>query len=363
MRRELVKVVLQGEGILSSAFRVVTDVADIAKLNRMLGQQLRKIFEFKKTREITYPSGHHSETIFFEKNSGKDVRAWCHYTYDGKLVNTLLVGDPSSQAWMEVEVYLNFPAETYNRRVAGTFVVDEEGSYFVAHRGKLTKGKSGLHKSKVLREFASQTVEAQDNNQKSTVILISSLEDTRLADRLWTFAQEARQVAIKIGAESGSPAITAFAPSNERSTPITDPSMRLRTYFDEYAGTGHSKGYGGGKRVVEHGDIVKSLEAQLRNQGESQKSRTIDLAIVSDKIVDLYEVKTSTRTTDLYAGVGQLLIHGECIHELLHKKVRRYLVLPEKPREQHGKHISGKAGIKIITFTKTGVTYQFHGTN
>jgi ribosomal protein S16 len=33
-------------------------------------------------------------------------------------------------------------------------------------------------------------------------------------------------------------------------------SLKLRAYFDEYAGEGNTQGYGGGKRTVEHGAIV-----------------------------------------------------------------------------------------------------------
>ena len=136
--------------------------------------------------------------------------------------------------------------------------------------------------------------------------------------------------------------------------------MRLRDYFDEYSGEGQTKGHGGGKRTVEHGDIVRALEAELRSAGSSQKAQAIDLAIVA-KEVDLFEVKTSARTTDIYTGVGQLLVHGECIHDLLGLPVRRHLVLPAQPRESHRKPITKKAGINIVTFVKERAGYRFAG--
>jgi hypothetical protein len=93
---------------------------------------------------------------------------------------------------MQIDVQLNFPAGTYNRRMAGAFVIEENGDFLVAHRGKLTKGKAGLPKAKVFREFASRTVEADDQGRTSKIILISALDDLELADRLWKFAVEAR---------------------------------------------------------------------------------------------------------------------------------------------------------------------------
>jgi hypothetical protein len=59
--------------------------------------------------------------------------------------------------------------------------------------------------------------------------------------------------------------------------------------------------------------------------------------------------------------LGQLLIHGECIRELLERPVRRHLVLPTAPRASHEKHITKKGGINIVTYEKNGGGYRFQG--
>lgn len=355
-----------------STYEVVTDIAEIARLNKVLGQQLRKTFPFKTTREITYPSNHHTGTVYFESASGTAVRAWSPNTESDKLVNFMMAGDPQATDWMQINVQLNFPAGSYNRMMAGAFVTDEHGDTFIAHRGKLTKGKAGLKKAKVFREFASQTIEASDEKLTSKLILISALDDPSLADRLWEFAIEAREVATRISLEGDAEPEEEPGPGEGPSggdnpgepkapQPITDPLLKLRSYFDEYAGEGSHKGHGGGKRTVEHGDIVKALEALVGSPTTSQKAQAIDLAIAAKTAVDLFEVKTSAGTTDVYTGVGQLLIHGECIHELLGLPVARFLVLPEKPRDSHGRHLYRKAGIKVVTFQKDGTGYRFNG--
>lgn len=355
---------------MSSSFKVVTDISEIARLNREMGRLLSKTFKVQRTREITYPAGHHTGTVYFEAAAGSDIRAWSPYSEPRRLGNFLLAGEPASSAWMEIDVQLNFPADSYNRRMAGAFVIDEYGIVLVAHRGKLTKGKAGLPKAKVFREFSARTVEAEDQGQVSRVILIAALDAPDLAERLWEFAVEAREVAHRIAAEGESDDEGDDAPTGGGSAGASglgkpgsrskDPVLKLRAYFDEYAGEGDSKGHGGGKRTVEHGDVVKALEAQLRSNGSSQKAQAIDLAIVASE-VDLYEVKTSARTTDVYTGVGQLIIHGECIRELLERPVRRHLVLPSAPRPRHGKHITQKGGINIVTYEKNGAKYRFHG--
>lgn len=358
---------------MSDSFSIVTDIGEIAQLNKRLAQSLSKTFRYKEVREITYPAGHQSGTVYFESASGTGVRAWSPRAEPDKLLNFVLSGDPGSSKWIEIAVQLNFPAGTYNRRMAGAFVKDTSGEVFIAHRGKLTKGKAGLPKAQVFREFAPWTVEAEDAGKTSTVILISELDDPALAERLWDFAEEAREVATRLGEElhgggGGGTQLPGTQPGGTGAKgggrPPTSPAerlLKLRAYFDEYAGEGASKGHGGGKRTVEHGAVVKALEAALRSRGTSQKAQAIDLAVVATTEVDLFEVKTSARTTDVYTGVGQLLIHGECIRELMGLSVKRHLVLPEKPKASHGKHISRKADINVVTFEKDGGTYRFRG--
>lgn len=357
---------------MSSSFEVVTDVGQIAKLNKRLAQELARTFKFKETREITYPSDHHTGTVYFESRSGGDIRGWAPHTQNDKLLNFLLVGEPGATKWMEITVQLNFPAGKYNRRMAGAFVKDENGHVFVAHRGKLTKGHAGLQKDKVFREFAPQTIEAVDVGKTSRLILLSALDDPNLADRLWTFAEEAREVATRLAHEtdlsidantlpSGGASGTPRSRAKKSPLKAKERMLKLRAYFDEHAGEGFAKGYGGGKRTVEHGDVVRALEALMRANGISQKAQAIDLAIVTPDKVDLFEVKTSTKTTDVYTGVGQLLIHGESIVERLDLPVRRHLVLPERPSETHARHITNKGGIGIVTFVKDGKTYKFEG--
>lgn len=349
-----------------SQYQVVTKISEIARLNKRLGERLSKIFRHRETREITYPSGHHPGTVYFEARSGEGIRAWSPHEGDLKLCNFILVGTPGSTERMQITVQLNFPADGYNRMMAGAFVTDEHGEVFIAHRGKLTKGHAGLEKHRVFREFAPQTIEAQDLEKTSTLILIASLDDPHLADRLWSFAEEAREVATRLAAENHPPEDEGDTGGSGKAggrKPITREArmLKLRAYFDEYAGAGNHKGHGGGKRTVEHGDVVKALEAQLRAAGTSQKAQAIDLAIVTDAHVDLYEVKTSAATTDVYTGVGQLLIHGECLKDVLDLPVKRHLVLPAAPKELHRKPITGKAGIRIVLYAKKGAGYRFSG--
>ncbi len=352
-------------------FEVVTDIAEIARLNEKLASRLRKTFRHHEVREITYPSGHFTSDVFFENKKGEQVYAWASQDWKDKWINFILIGDPSSSKWLEISVQLNFPAGKYTRLVAGAFVKDADGDVFVAHRGKLTKGNSGLLKKEVLDRF-STCVEAKDIKGLERLILIASLDDPDLAGHLCRFAVDARRVATELGAlktlqvqMESEPVKGADLGAQQRVTEseldVQRRLLKLSVYYDEFSGESLTRSLVGGTRIVEHGRIVKSLEAHLQSRGETRKSQAIDLAVLGSKRVDLFEVKTSARTTDIYTGVGQLLIHGESISKLLKLPVRRYLVLPERPSETIEPHIVGKGGINIITFDKVDENYCFDG--
>ena len=110
-------------------YEVVTDVAEISRLNKQLAKQLRSTLPYKESREISYPAGHHTGTVFFEAQAGVGVRAWSPHVAPDKLLNYVLSADPRSPKWIEIIVQLNFPAGTYNRSMAGAAAfVGDDGS-------------------------------------------------------------------------------------------------------------------------------------------------------------------------------------------------------------------------------------------
>lgn len=346
-----------------SEFEVITDVAEISRLNKQLSHRLREVLPYKENREITSPAGHQPGIVHFEKPRGTGVRAWSSRERPNRLLNLFLSADPGTTKLIDIDVQLNFPAGTYKRLVAGAFVRDASGDIFVAHRGKLTRGNAGLPKDKVLREFAASCVDASDDGKTSRIILIAGLNEPALADRLWEFAGEARVVATRIGEELHGGKQSRGAGTARRGGQLPKAhagrTLKLRGYFDEYSGEGRTKGHGGGQRTVEHGAVVRALEWAMRSNGISLKAQAIDLAIVATTKVDLFEVKTSAETTDVYTGIGQLVMHGACIEKLLRLPVDRHLVIPELPKESYGRTISGKAGINVLTFRKAGKFYKF----
>lgn len=183
---------------MNPIFKIITDVDSIFELNRIMNEKIKEILPFERKKEVTSPSGRGSFDVFFEKTKKKTVRAWAPFTREMTLGNVFMSGDPFSNDLMQIDVQINFPAEKYHRRLGGAFIVDHRGNVFLAHTGKLTKGNAGLKKSKVLDAFSTQVIEAHDNEKISRLILISSLEDTEIANNIWGFAKKSREVAAMI---------------------------------------------------------------------------------------------------------------------------------------------------------------------
>lgn len=356
-------------------FSVVTNPDEIRKFNSKLRERLAMDCRHKEHRDVGYPGGHFTGSVCFRKSRGSNVPGWVQRNHESSYVNFLFFGDPGADTRLVITVQLNFPRGLYKRSFAGAFVRDASGEVLVAHRGKLSRGRAALKVTKVLREFGPSVVEANDNGKTTRLIVIASLDDPRLRERLFDFALEARDVATRLGIErtesagsrnSGVENSEGQGLKSERSLPSRRASaparaIKLRKYFDEYSGRGKRKGSQGGERVVLHGAIVKALAAAVGPTGKPQKAEAIDLAVIGKKATALYEVKTSARTTDVYGAVGQLFIHGESISELLGMSVERFLVLPERPNREHERHITGRGGMKIVTYKRRAGGYEFLG--
>ncbi|MDN3238045.1 hypothetical protein QWJ10_22885 [Pseudomonas sp. WAC2] len=324
-------------------FEIITDPKAIAALNTKFAKIMRKAFPYNESRELTYPSGHHT---------GDDP---------AKHLNHLLFGAPGAVDWLELAVQLNFPNELYKRLYAGTFVRDRAGEIFLAYRGRLTKGKAGLRKNLVLAQF-SNSVDAQDGNQTNRVILIAGLDEPDMIDKLFAFAQEAREVATRVASINAEADSSPGSGGGKGGSAELDSMMALSVYFDEFSGKSNiTPPATTGRRVVEHGAIVAALAKILGSGANLQKNQAIDLAAIYESRTDLYEVKTSADTQSVYTAVGQLLIHGEGIKTLLGQPVRRFLVLPEMPRQDFLKPIAKVLEGAIITYRKHNCSYTFTG--
>lgn len=349
-------------------FSVITDLKKISQLNKQLGSRLREQLEHVEVRTITSPGGKYDFRVNFERQAGDDTRGWASgKPMPDKLRNYFVFGRPGADSLVHIAVQINFPTAKYSKALAGVFVEDEAGKLYIAHRGKLT-GAGGSFKTLQVLDRLPKCIKALEDGQSLPLALISGMDDVTLITDLFSFAKECREIVNQLAAErewkkqnrnTKNSLSQKESKGSDNITSQADRVMRLGDYFDEFAGESTRKAIVAGARVVRHGAIVSALAKKLEGAGDARKSLAIDLAVITNKHIDLYEIKTSASTTDVYTGLGQLLIHGEAINDLIPLPVRRHLVLPSQPKLSLKSPMVGKYGINIITYEKAGSGYKF----
>ncbi|ANH66662.1 hypothetical protein ABE85_02140 [Mitsuaria sp. 7] len=91
-----------------------------------------------------------------------------------------------------------------------------------------------------------------------------------------------------------------------------------------------------------------------------KSSTAVDLACLRKDEILLFEVKTSSTTTNVYTAVGQLQLHGQSISSEFNLKIRRLMVLPELPRADFIRNMPA-LGIELVTFERVDGRYKFAG--
>ena len=120
--------------------------------------------------------------------------------------------------------------------------------------------------------------------------------------------------------------VAAFRRSNDE---VPDDPAKYRPFFQEARGWRVSEGPGVVEYLSRHGDVVDALRIWREGHGLENperhivKNSYIDMGVVDtrDSLTELYEVKTSAGRSDVYTGIGQLMVHGR-------SGCRRILVLP-----------------------------------
>jgi hypothetical protein len=106
---------------------------------------------------------------------------------------------------------------------------------------------------------------------------------------------------------------------------------KQKEFEDFYAeGRGRRKGRRSSEidYVSRHGEVVDSLREwrglnSMPRGGRFVKNVLIDMGVaVGKKLVEVFEVKTSTTRPDIYSALGQLMVHGTA------DNCRRVMVLP-----------------------------------
>lgn len=300
--------------------RLVQDRIEKQHAQTALETRVREKLASQGVRNIGFPAGNVDEVVY--TNGSGDLWAAFSPLDDAKVPrrwNAFGVYDPKRHAQM-ITVEINVPTTSNSALVAGFFAKDAETDrVYLLHDGSIGGGRPGVGRQAFL---ASTKVTLEDvlleNGGVRSGVVVGAVDSDDFVPRLWRFVQQVQafKAAVRAGAFDSPEAAAAIAE------------------WDDF--NSESPGRRRGRRLAPldymsyHGEVVERLYeeryARRRNGERVLNSRLIDLYVRRGvRMIEIYEVKTSTDRQAVYTGIGQLLTHSTAAPD----GVRRVLVLPE----------------------------------
>jgi hypothetical protein len=301
-------------------FSLIESKEEIAKAQHRLEAAICRDFKTKAVKNIGYPGGTTFDAKVFTNGS------YWYYSSDYYGKN---IPNPRRLNWfglfrgdadLQISVEINTAYEGRNDQVAGFFARDNDtSSIYLMHSGRVGGGTEGVGKAAFLAWSNQHPIDVVDSSGgiKEGVLVMpidgiaASRSAVRYVDIIASFKQAVR---------SGDMASPEFQRKKKE----------LDDFFSE--SRGRRKGQRSEKidYLSRHGEVVDALyswrrSSALPKNGRLVKNILIDMGVeVGLDLVEVFEVKTSTARADVYAAIGQLMVHGtsdEC---------RRVMVLPQK---------------------------------
>lgn len=302
---------------------IVTNKKDIASSVAIFKKKISALSETPEKREWTFPNG--TKDIFLTyaitTNLGELSVAIPKRTESGQN-HYFALGDKLTPA-----VEVNIPMGL-NRKVSGAYVKHGK-QILICHRGRFTAYRGPIRKEISFAYFEKWLVTVEDNDKQSSLITITSLESSSLANDIAEFVSAVSDMKAQI----------------KDGVHITQAEVHSKYgWRDSYEYEGIKSA---GKSTVPkdyeylHGPLCNALYRNLKELIASHvgfdvhNNANIDVAIVnkkSKKAVAIFEVKTSASLSgQLYSAHGQLNYYkykcGEDGTNLI-------LVLPEETKKQ-----------------------------
>lgn len=250
-------------------------------------------------------------------------------------------GEYSPRGTLNITLEINIPTVSNSRRVSGFFAKDlVAGTTYLMHDGSVGGGRPGIGRDAFLAWSSEQIVPVVDSNGSTRDgLIVAPLVAGRVAQMVGRFVD--RVAAFKAAVRDG-----------QLATVAGEVDTSYGGYKPEFSGRKRGERARLFEYISRHGDIVDALaRMQTLSHGEQLlKNCFIDLGIgTRSRLRMLYEVKTSADRQSLYAGLGQLMVHGR------HAGTLRHLVVPQEGRiPDDVVQALQKYGIKLLRFNLEG---------
>ncbi|TAU81964.1 hypothetical protein ELH50_01255 [Rhizobium ruizarguesonis] len=260
----------------------------------------------------------------------RDRNVFFRHALEGDRIEVELGLDPHGRNWA---VQINEPRVAGSNNPTASIAVDQTGARFLLRQGRL---QPNARRAVVVKgnEFVRMTglrpVEIDGTLGRREWFLVAALDEPAGAIRRKTadFVERCWAVYIPEGAATGKPFPSSFGDQTSKEEKGGSYVVPAKQAIDEKLVTRR------------HGDVWRALTSLLSTHGLNNywKGRTdggfeIDLEVIPPKRAPLLiEIKTGTATSDIYTGLGQLLLYRRLFPHLTdHHPV---LLVPEGIRPQ-----------------------------
>lgn len=327
--------------------RLVEDKREKERLQRRLRSALRTDWPNREKRTLVWRPSSIQLQI---QHNGKYWFAAQAPTSDQKIKRYWnSVGIYSKKGDLVIALEVNIPTLADSRSVSGFFAIDETTNVpILMHDGAVGGGRPGVGKSAFLRWSGAELVEVYNSQGDVRLgLIVARLEGGKCGEALGRFVQTVLDFKNAVAAGQGD-------------TLLDDETRaEYKEYFDEHSGRKKAIRSQEIDYISRHGDVVRALKsrrAAAAAPGErTVKNVYIDLGVVDSNgdLIELYEVKTSLARQNLYAGIGQLIVHSDGSRG----STTRYLVVPggKIPRDVTRALRSHKIKVLRFALRKSGI--------
>jgi len=324
-------------------FSLIESKNEVVKAQRKLEATIRREFKTRAVKNIGYPGGRvFAATVFTDGH---------HWYWSGDHDNAD-VPNPRRLNWfglfseienrdLRISVEINTAYEGRNDQVAGFFARDHDtGAIYLLHSGRVGGGAKGVGKAAFLAWGDQRLIEVADSSggvrEGVLVMPVEGIAATRptvrYVDTIANFKEAVRTGEIE-------------TPEFQRK------KKELNDFYSEARGRRKGRRSSEIDYLSRHGEVVDALHSWRRStalpkEGRLVKNVLIDMGIeVGRKLVEVFEVKTSTSRPDIYAAIGQLMVHGDA------DECRRVMVLPqEEPIADDLQKALDRLNIELLRF-------------
>ena len=293
---------------------------EITAAQRALKATMRREFPKTETRNITFRGGSFRDAQVFTNGS-----YWYHAANragedaaNPRFLNEFGFLGPDS---LQITVGISVLHEGRSGRVAGFFARETAtGAIFLMHSGRVGGGHPGVGGEAFrawLGERPREIFDASGSVHFGFIVMsIDGLAATasliRYVDHIARFKQAIRDGEI-----------------DPEDPDFQQKVQALEDFYSEPRGRRKGRRSGKIDFVSRHGDVVDALHTWRKRQRMPARHRIvknlfIDMGVANarERLVELYEVKTSAARSDVYSAIGQLMVHGP-------QSCRKAIVLPK----------------------------------